>query len=318
MTKPEAERLPALVLTLLFAVVSFSVAVVVSANSDPSEGAMPASTGLEGSATPVPLPPGYVQQPPYLGACPAQPLVCIGFSDGYKWLISDTIIQGQRHDGEWYGARIEVSIGFRADYYHVVRTSYVRQVAKPYAVGPNLLTNPGFESGLAGWHSTAELNPPDSATFGPDALDTHSGAQSATGRETLPGNLGRLYQDVTAKTVAGRLFKIGGWVKAEGATGPVVIGLDYVSAGGWTPSAPSYVKEVGYVSGTRDWTYFESDVFTLPPMPEGVGNAALWFLFDFNGGSGHAWWDDVFLVEVGRPLVTPPGTGDAGLASERR
>jgi len=92
MTRPEAGRLPALVLTLAAAIVSLGVAAVVSANGGPSEGAMSPNTSVdEPTPTAVPIPPGYVQQPPYLGNCPAQPLVCIGFSDGYTWLVSNSI-----------------------------------------------------------------------------------------------------------------------------------------------------------------------------------------------------------------------------------
>jgi len=48
--------------------------------------------------------------------------------------------------------------------------------------------------------------------------------------------------------------------------GQVDIALDYVNNNGWCP-ADGYIKEVGYVNGTTDWTYYESNWFTLPPMP---------------------------------------------------
>ena len=41
--------------------------------------------------------------------------------------------------------------------------------------------------------------------------------------------------------------------------------------------ADGYVKEVGHVSGTNDWAYYESNWFTLPPMPDDC--SMLWFLF---------------------------------------
>jgi hypothetical protein len=82
----------------------------------------------------------------------------------------------------------------------------------------------------------------------------------------------------------------------------VVIALDYVNSDGWTPEY-GYVKEIGYVTGTQNWDFFQSDVFSLPPMPSDA--EALWFLFDFSAGSGTAWWDDVSLVCVSCANVVP-------------
>jgi len=112
--------------------------------------------------------------------------------------------------------------------------------------------------------------------------------------------LGRLYQDMTGTVRAGRRYKISGWIKTQNVVGWIVIALDYVAANGWT-QADGYVREIGYVTDTQEWTYYESDVFTLPPMPSDA--SAVWFLFDFNAGKGTAWWDDVSLVEVTPPHV---------------
>jgi len=247
-------------------------------------------------------------------------MVCIAFSDGYHWPVADSIA-GWEMIGSWEGKAIEVARGFQADYYHISGTSYVRKEAKCQAggkPGPNLLQNPGFEAMFTGWHSTRELTPGDSVSFGADAAVYRSGAHSARGTEVAIGNLGRLFQDVSQEAKAGRCYRIGGWIKTQDVQGNVVIGLDYVNAIGVTPAARSYVKEVGYVSGTQGWTYFESEPFVLPPMPIGSGDATLWFLLDFNNGSGSSWWDDLHVVEIGPPPLTPPGTGEAGLAAERR
>ena len=157
--------------------------------------------------------------------------------------------------------------------------------------GINLLLNPGFEYGLSWWSSTG-----GTATYESDISIHHTGSYSVKGIETSKGNLGRLYQDVTEIVWPGHKYKIGGWIKTEGIDGRVVIALDYVDSGGWSP-ADGYVKEIGYVSGTQDWTYYESDEFMLPPMPTDC--VAAYFLFDFNDGQGSAWWDDVFLIKTG-------------------
>jgi len=151
----------------------------------------------------------------------------------------------------------------------------------------NLLLNPDFEEGLLHWNSTQ-----DTANY---TLDTNatSGTYCVKGIEVNKWNLGRLYQNVTGKVEVGEEYKISGWIKTENVEGQAVIGLDYVLPSGWTPGE-GYVEEIGYVDGTTDWTYFESDWFVLPPMPEDC--SALWFLLDFNNGNGTAWWDGMTLL----------------------
>jgi hypothetical protein len=152
---------------------------------------------------------------------------------------------------------------------------------------PNLVSNPGFEQQLVGWNTSS-----GSAMYVAETQFVHLGSYSAKGVETSSGSLGRLYQDVTNKVTPGQTYKIIGWIKTEGVSGQVVIALDYVMSSGWTP-ADGYVKEIGFVSGTQDWTYYESIPFTLPEMPSDA--SALWFLLDFNAGAGTAYWDDLAL-----------------------
>jgi parallel beta-helix repeat protein len=151
----------------------------------------------------------------------------------------------------------------------------------------NLLKNPDFEDQLLYWSDTK-----DSAIYTASDQEPHGGFYCAKGVEVHKGNLGRLYQDVTGIVKAGERYKIGGWIKTEDVVGKVVIALNYVDENGWCP-ADGYVKEIGHVRGTTDWTYYESEWFTLPPMPE--DGVAAWFLFDFNNGKGTAYWDDVSL-----------------------
>ncbi len=155
---------------------------------------------------------------------------------------------------------------------------------------PNLVMNSDFELGLEYWSNTG-----DSATYLGDSQYPHGGLYCAKGIEVHEWNLGRLYQDVTYKLEPGKQYRISGWIRTEDVEGSVVIGLDYVGEAGWTPGG-GYVKEIGHVTGTTDWTYYESDVFTLPQMPSDA--VALWFLFDFNSGKGTAWWDDVKLLPI--------------------
>jgi hypothetical protein len=165
----------------------------------------------------------------------------------------------------------------------------------------NLLKNSGFEFLLQDW-SVSE----GTATYLPTTANPHIGSYCAKGQELGEYSLGRLYQDITKLVSPGKKYKIGGWIKTSGVTSltpplGVVIALDYVDAEGWTPLR-GYVEEIGNVLGTTDWTYYESSVFTLPPMPSDA--VALWFLFDFNNGKGVAWFDGVFLIETGKEIPT--------------
>lgn len=160
----------------------------------------------------------------------------------------------------------------------------------------NLLLNPDFEQGLTHWKQTG-----GSASYTAFSCSV-SGSYCVKGVETNTGNLGRLYQDVTEKLEAGKKYKIGGWLKTENVEGATVIALDYVDDNGWTPE-DGYVKEIGYVNGSKDWTYHESEWFILPPMPNDASR--IWFLIDFNDGKGTAWWDNVYLIEEGSSIPTP-------------
>ncbi len=165
------------------------------------------------------------------------------------------------------------------------------------AVQDNLLPNSGFENDLNSWSLV-----PGTAVYTVDSTTKHSGSYSVKGVETSPGNIGRLYQDVTNITTPGLQYRISGWIKTSNVTGAVVIGLDYISPGFYTPVG-GYISEIGQVTGTTDWTYYESPTFTLPSMPTDA--QSLYFLFDFNAGDGTAWFDDVALTAVSASTPSP-------------
>jgi len=65
--------------------------------------------------------PSYIEQKPYSGNCKLRPsgTVCIGYSDGYIWLVSDSI-QGWE-DIQEDGKNVKVAVGFKARYYHILK-----------------------------------------------------------------------------------------------------------------------------------------------------------------------------------------------------
>ena len=170
-------------------------------------------------------------------------------------------------------------------------------VAAKATVGTNILINPGFENGLTGWSTST-----GTAVYTIDSTAYHSGSSSVKGVETNTKSLGRLYQDVTDITMPGNQYQISGWIKTSNVTGQVAIDLDYVASDGGTYSGDG-ISAIGEVTGTQDWTYYQSPVFTLPTMPSNA--IALWFLFDFNAGAGTAWFDDVSLLQISGAIPTP-------------
>ena len=94
-------------------------------------GKPPSPTAPPDIATP-PAPEGYVEQEPYAGDCRSRPsgATCIGYDDGYIWLVYNAAIMGWDIRGSWQGHTIQVALGEKADYYHVLRTAYVREEPK--------------------------------------------------------------------------------------------------------------------------------------------------------------------------------------------
>lgn len=220
--------------------------------------------------------------------------------DGLSWTLTVSTKEGQevgQRTGAFpspFGAYNYIYIGNRDSEDWPEGNGYLdnlkisKTTPPPPPVCNNLLTNPGFDNQLKGWKQTK-----GTSMYLPSTIfQAKSKRKSTIGIETTRGNLGRMYQDFTGKLTPGEKYKIGGWIKTRKVKGHVVIALDYVDDEGWS-TAKGYVKEIGHVSGKTKWQYFESDWFTLPPMPDDCKK--LWFLVDFNIGRGIAWFDDLFL-----------------------
>jgi len=77
-------------------------------------------------AGPEPDPgPSYIERNPYPGDCDARPsgTVCIAYSDGYIWLVSDSV-QGW-DDIQEDGKNVQVAIGNNTRYYHILNPNLV-------------------------------------------------------------------------------------------------------------------------------------------------------------------------------------------------
>jgi len=69
----------------------------------------------------------YYEQESYSGDCKSRPAgtVCIKFSDGYLWLVEDSILGGWKVLEE-NGQQIGAAAGYKASYYHILNTNLVK------------------------------------------------------------------------------------------------------------------------------------------------------------------------------------------------
>jgi ABC-type sugar transport system substrate-binding protein len=92
--------------------------------------------GPEGTSVPPGTPPSaiYAERPSYSGNCRLRPrgTVCVRFSDGYMWLLPDSIGGFQRiQEGN---EAVEIASGTKALYYHVLKTNKIRVVIRSRSV----------------------------------------------------------------------------------------------------------------------------------------------------------------------------------------
>ena len=162
----------------------------------------------------------------------------------------------------------------------------------PYA---NLLTNPGFESGMAGWD-------PNQSWYGTSPASVVAG-EGRLGTQGLRidgnGSRGIVIQN---PAVSSGDYTLSGWVKCTNM-GSVQVRIQVE----WLDASWGYAGwggPVGAVSGDSGWTYIEG-VKTAP------GNAAYAAIemVTANNNSGVAWYDDITFVRVPDPFPAPPALG---------
>jgi hypothetical protein len=179
-------------------------------------------------------------------------------------------------------------------------------LAAPRAVGPNLVSNPGFEEASspagvpAGWRA-------DPAVYACDTNHVRGGSASLRFAGTDPGTYRLCSARVTARP--GLKYAFSAWIKTCGISGDdsgATLCLEWVDRKGkWLGGVyPPGIK------GTRDWTRVEQFVVYIPT------NAARTTLSCYvrKGMTGEAWFDDVRLHRVldaslESVLVSPPYRG---------
>jgi hypothetical protein len=90
------------------------------------------ATGSQPSPNPAAPPEGFQEQASYNGDCASPPAgsVCIGFRDGYQWLVKDEVKPKRKEVGSWEDHRVLEATGKQGLYQHVLNTNYVKVVAK--------------------------------------------------------------------------------------------------------------------------------------------------------------------------------------------
>ncbi len=163
---------------------------------------------------------------------------------------------------------------------------------------PNLVANPGFESGSTtptSWHFvTMNSNTPTWSTT------HHSGSKSI--KIYVPGDISKISGEVVSDqipSVSGRTYNLSAWGKATGAggtNGPAVRLAEYDINHNWLRQNAVYFSK-----GTYSWTK-KQKTFTT-----GANTAYVAVYANIHDGYGTFWVDDVSLTAS---ATTPTPSGD--------
>lgn len=162
----------------------------------------------------------------------------------------------------------------------------------PREARANLLTNPGFESGMTGW-----------ANWGwGGSLTSVVDGEGRGGSKALrfDGNGSRALVDQNPPVTPGE-YTLGGWVKCAGVGSTrVAIQVEWLDQWwGWLGNSG-----IGHITGDTDWTYLEGVV----AAPAGAAYAAV-EMITWENNNGVAWYDDTTFTRVPDPPPAPPVVG---------
>jgi len=154
----------------------------------------------------------------------------------------------------------------------------------------NLLANPSFEGGLAGWEKAWSRDPGairavvagNGGRAGSVLKVVHSGKQ-----DWCVGQAGRI------SAAPGDLFEITGWVKTENLAGDVQLSVEVSDGKG---QVLDWIYGAAGTAGDHDWGLLKSR-FLAP-----AGTASLRFRIT-GSGSGTVWVDDLSLVRLPLPVM---------------
>lgn len=167
-------------------------------------------------------------------------------------------------------------------------------MAVTLACGANIVTNGGFESGLAGWRPLWTRDA-GTGSLTLDAGTFHGGKFSARIEHRGEKDFS-LEPAARVPVQAGEVFELEAWLKLESRDGSVTLCVSTHDAQG---TALNWSYGERSLQGTADWQRVRTQ-FIVPPgvaeiQPRLIGS-----------GSMTAWLDDFSLVKTGQLSMTPP------------
>ena len=153
-----------------------------------------------------------------------------------------------------------------------------------------LLKNRGFENGLEGWVTWSSFAPP---RFEFDADVAREGRQSLRVSAPQPNDAG-CTQEIMLKP--GRWYRFSGWVRTRGLNpqGASAYGTFQIHA----RRINDVIERAANNGGDTEWT--EVSITFKTRDDDGLIRIVVYFA-GFGPGVGTAWFDDLRLVEVGKP-----------------
>ena len=159
---------------------------------------------------------------------------------------------------------------------------------------PNLVPNPGFEEGLAGWSAWG----PQKGDIGTYKTTPAAGKLCAR----IPAGDNAVYCYVATR--GGHAYRVGGKYRLGDDSAGATVNLNYVKPGGGNGSAGSVTLTLlpGREADKNGWASFEQVV--VVPKEAAHGQFVLG-----SGGEGLGWYDDLTIEEVPVPAGYDPEAG---------
>ena len=151
---------------------------------------------------------------------------------------------------------------------------------QPIARGQNLVANPGFEQGLAGW-----TNVGDATAVAADDHIAHAGGKSLRVSGATLDSSGGVMQTIAFDKPLQHPFRVSGWSKSRNAE----LGQDYnvYLDVHYADGTPLWGRIASFGPGTHDWQYSEL-IFDVAKPVKSIEVFVL-----FRKAKGTVWFDDI-------------------------
>jgi hypothetical protein len=148
-----------------------------------------------------------------------------------------------------------------------------------------LNTNPGFESGIAGWEAVSGI------PFATDIFDVKGGRYALRAHAAAAGTFGIATAAANSvPVVVGQQYRISGWVKTEVAATAIAIAMD------WYSSVPAFLSFSTGDNTTTDanvWKFIQGVV--TAPASAATGRIRVSNVF---AGATRMWLDNLRITRV--------------------